>query len=551
EDLLLSNEILCDADNCNLLSISAKDTACAAIDSVVVSARKNADCTASIEWIFDTNAAAIISSTDSSITLKFNKAGRLTVFSRMANGCSFISDSVLINVMPTPDSLKLGPDIRLCKISTYTLKAGPGFKMYQWQDGSTDSVLTIHEPGTYHVVAMDYCGNTYRDTVIVSQAPDIAFDLGPALKKCNNDSVTITAPAGFTSYSWSPAYAISERYKNVIRVAPEQDTFYTVIAEKEPGCLVIDSIYVKVERSRPIDIGNDTSFCKNDSLVVKASPGFVSYSWNTGQSMEQISVKDPGKYWVAATDTNGCVSRDTMEVVRVYQTPAVELGSDRSICVNNALLFDAGNFAGYLWQDGSTGRQLETKTPGTFWVSVTDLNGCKNVDTINVLGYATSPPGLTNGTFEICIGGEIIIKAEEGYNYRWFNNSTASRVIVRSAGTYWVEISNAEGCITKDTAVVMSKDCRKGVFFPNAFSPANGGANNVFRPTVSGDLQKFRMIIFNRWGQKVYETSDAMKGWDGTFNGKLQTTSSFTWTCTYQLQGEIATTKNGVVILVR
>ncbi|HLY69245.1 MAG TPA: gliding motility-associated C-terminal domain-containing protein, partial [Puia sp.] len=75
----------------------------------------------------------------------------------------------------------------------------------------------------------------------------------------------------------------------------------------------------------------------------------------------------------------------------------------------------------------------------------------------------------------------------------------------------------------------------------------------IFKPVVYGYLDKFYMVIYNRWGQKIFETSDAAKGWDGTFNGQNQDTNTYVWAAQYHLAGSLEKEKNakGTVILLR
>ncbi|MBL0135724.1 MAG: hypothetical protein IPP79_17980 [Chitinophagaceae bacterium] len=367
-----------------------------------------------------------------------------------------------MNVFESPDSIYLGPDITLCKISTYTFNAGSGFKSYLWQDGSTDSTLTIYLPGTYHVTAEDYCGNKYRDTVIVTQSPDLPFDLGPDRSICIGDTITITAPAGFNNYNWSPNYKLNNRYSPTVSVSPIVDTTYMVIAEKSPGCLVVDSIRITVKTPSPLYIGKDTSFCQNDTLLINATPGFSTYQWNTGATSSSIKVTTAGNFSLIATDANGCRSKDTLTVLSLFPVPVVNLDNTSTLCDNIKRILDAGQHSSYLWQDGSTNRTYSVNNTGTYWVVVKDVNGCHNSDTSIVKNLLLSPSNFLDSSAEICIGQKLEIKAKTGYtSYRWNTNSSASLITVTSPGIYWVEVSNTDGCSARDTISVKAKDCIK------------------------------------------------------------------------------------------
>jgi gliding motility-associated-like protein len=89
-----------------------------------------------------------------------------------------------------------------------------------------------------------------------------------------------------------------------------------------------------------------------------------------------------------------------------------------------------------------------------------------------------------------------------------------------------------------------------GPFVPNAFTPNNDGRNDGFRMTWHCGVSQYRLWIYNRWGQKVFESTDPGIMWDGRVNGNTQPTGSFIWYCQYQLNG-INQTKKGIVTLIR
>ena len=538
--------------NCNLLQLSGPDTVCSLSDTVLFTAARNPGCNGQTEWIIDSSRAKIISFTDSTLYIQFLKAGPVTLIGRSGSECLVVSDSLLVEVLISPDSIRLGPDLALCQFSTLTLHAGKGFRSYRWQDGSTDSTLTVYVPGIYHVTAENFCGIQISDTILISQAPDIPFDLGPDVAICQNDTLTITAPAGFARYSWSPDYNTTGRDQQTIRVSPRRDTMYRVVAEKSPGCQLVDSIRVTVNQIPVINVGPDTSFCINDTITLSATTGFIQYTWNTGETNRQIRVFQAGQYIVTGTDNHQCRARDTVIIPYLYELPKVNLGADTTVCTGNQLVFDPGVFDSYLWYNGTNNRTLTVSDIGTYWVTVSNSFGCKSTDTVRITALRPSPNGFVQKTAEICVGQKIELKAVTGYRrYKWYNGSNAESIIVTAPGFYWLEVTNDAGCTTRDTVQVKAKDCKAGIFFPNAFTPGNAGTNNIFRPVIYGSVQKFHFTIFNRWGQKVFETFDPLIGWDGTLRGVPQKSDGYVWIARYQLPGAPEKIEKGTVVLVR
>ena len=547
---------VCDstAGLCNVLNITGTDSSCNLTDTLDFIANKNKGCGYSVDWKVDTSLVKIIAVTDSTIRLLPKQYGQVPLTARIKMPCAELSDTLNIYIFPPSGTLNLGPDLQLCSISTYVLHAGPGFRSYQWQDGSTDSTFTAYSPGMYHVLATDHCGNPYRDTVMITQAPPVAFDLGPDRTLCDNDTLTLTAPAGFTNYRWSGNYRINPVYGQTIRVFTDRDTLYSVTAEKAPGCLVMDTIRVKVNKTTPVHLGNDTSFCQSKSIVLDAGPGFSSYTWNTGANTQQITAGTAGSFWIAATNHNGCISRDTL-ITSLHPLPVVDLGRDTLICENKTVVFQAGaGFTAYQWQDGSTSNTFTALQPGIYWVQVTSAHTCTGADTVAITGIKPSPAGFLPDNDQICEGQKLELKPLTSFpKYQWYNNATSPTIIVTTPGTYWLTATNTGGCSGTDSIKIVSKDCRNVLYLPNAFSPNNDRNNDLFKPAYDGFLETFRLTIYNRWGEKIFETTNANRGWDGTYKGKPQDTGSFVWTCQYKFFGanQSVRQEKGVITLVR
>jgi gliding motility-associated-like protein len=322
------------------------------------------------------------------------------------------------------------------------------------------------------------------------------------------------------------------------------------------GAAVQDSLPIQVIPTTPVDLGNDTSFCPGGSAVLNAGSGFQSYSWNNGDTTQQIVASATGTYWVTALNPNSqCLSTDTV-AINVYPSPVINIGPDTTICRDSTYKFDAGNgFSNYLWQDGSSDSVYYASLPGTYWVTITDLNGCSASDTARILGVVENPQDFLQSTAEICSQGQLPLQLDAigaWVRYLWSDGTTAPTLTVTAPGQYWLEVTSTAGCMARDTININGKACPIGIFFPNAFTPNNDGKNDVFGPIVYAALDKFYMAIYNRWGAKVFETTDPAKGWDGTFNGQPQGTGTFVWYAQYQLErnGENVMQK-GTVLLIR
>ena len=90
----------------------------------------------------------------------------------------------------------------------------------------------------------------------------------------------------------------------------------------------------------------------------------------------------------------------------------------------------------------------------------------------------------------------------------------------------------------------------EGFYMPNAFTPTKA-TNNLLKPLLFGNVQEYEFIIYNRWGQPVFRSTEPGKGWDGKYRGKPEDNSVFVWSCTYRLQGKDTQMEKGTVLLIR
>jgi gliding motility-associated-like protein len=86
---------------------------------------------------------------------------------------------------------------------------------------------------------------------------------------------------------------------------------------------------------------------------------------------------------------------------------------------------------------------------------------------------------------------------------------------------------------------------------PTAFTPNKDGKNDVCKPTLLGNILSYKFSIYNRWGQKIFETTNLQKGWNGKVSGVDTDTNVFIWTCSFQFAGQTLENRKGTVVLIR
>lgn len=538
---------------CDTVKIHGAASSCGTQQVFTLTAFKNLECGSRINWMVDPSLVQLFQQVnDTTLQVQFNQPWQGWLYAEIITGCGLARDSIYISILSSPGVVNIGPDTTICPSNSIILNARRGYATYQWSNGTMDSTLVVTSSGTYYVDVIDACGNFFSDTVVVLPAPAIPFDIGPDRAKCNNDTLHLAAPAGFLNYDWGPAYNINTQAGQQVTVQPLIDTIYFIKAEKTPGCFAYDTVRIKVNQSPLINLGADKSFCSGDSALLNAGTGFTQYQWNNSSSSQQIIVHAAGNYSVTGTTTEGCKSYDTLRIMNVWPNPVVSLNDDPELCTGSTRMLQAGNFSSYLWQDRSSLSSFNATGIGTYYVTVTDNNQCRGSDTIHIIRLLPLPANFLPIDTAICNYGSLLIKPTGNYsNYTWSNNAVSSSISITVPGIYWLQVTDASNCTGRDSIIINPKECLKGFYIPNAFTPNHNGRNDDFKPFIGGVVKQYQFTIYNRWGQVVFTTKDLYRGWDGNFGGAKQDTNVFAWICSYQLEGEGVIRERGTVVLIR
>ncbi len=216
----------------------------------------------------------------------------------------------------------------------------------------------------------------------------------------------------------------------------------------------------------------------------------------------------------------------------------IDLGNDLSFCANEEVyLYNQSleSFERYTWSTGETTDSIKPQTSGLYWVMGSDACG-GNVayDTIRIELW----PAPTNDwpqTIERCFAEQLELKAPKcsQCRYLWSTGSTDSVLTQVSAGTYWLQAITSNGCTWTDTVEVIDGVCQNRAYVPSAFKPGLGGQNALFGPIISGQYHDFYFMVYNRWGQLVFESRDARQHWDGYYENMAAPEGIYYWQLQY------------------
>ncbi len=434
-----------------------------------------------------------------------------------------------------------GPDQTICKDDTTTLNASGG-GTYEWSTGETDQSITVAPTVTTTYTLTVYVDDCFhKDSVVINVLSGITADAGNDQTICTGGTATLTASGGDT-YLWNTGETDLS-----INVTPGATITYTVTV-MSGGCSDEDSVVVNVLSNITADAGNDETICTGGTATLTANGGGT-YVWNTGGTGQSITVTPATATTYTVTVTSGgCTDKDSV-AVDISTPPVISAGSDQSICRDSAATLTATGGNTYLWNNGNTTASITVSPPvtTTYIVTGTDANNCTDSDEtiIDIIEH----PDVNLGT-DTCIntGSFMFLDAGTGYDYLWQDGSTGQTYITSNPGTYRVIVSN--DCGNASDSVDISQCEESSLWVPSAFSPNGDGSNDKFLPACL-HITDFEMFIYDRWGQKIFYTTDENEGWDGKYKGKMCSQGVYVWKISYkEIEGDIKKTKTGHVTLL-
>jgi gliding motility-associated-like protein len=418
-------------------------------------------------------------------------------------------------------------------------------------------------PGTYNVEVQDAAGCPAFGSITVT-VPDL-------LTLAVNNDTTICSGAVDTLYAWGTGgvqpytYAWSNGATNYFEVInPVSDTSLSVIITDFNGCVTnagTSNIFLFPQLL--LTAMTDTIVCPGGSVTLTSAAAGgqapYNYVWSSGGVTANTSVTPPSPTNYIITVTDACnVSVDDTVFVDYYALPQIAITSDVTQgCSPLAVQFTnttpAGQIGGNcIWTiDGQTfngcaGPSYTFLQPGCHDVTLqlTSSDGCVHDSTfvdavcvfaIPVADFSWTPavPTVLNST--VTFTDESSNAATYTWDFAGLGNSTASDPVFNfdpdSSGNYTVclQIVSPDGCVDDTCKVVFIAD-EYLLYVPNTFTPDNDGINEVFLPVVQAvDPEHYELMIFNRWGELIFQTQNVGQGWDGTYKAVDAKQDVYVW----------------------
>ncbi|GBL34504.1 serine-rich adhesin for platelets [Filimonas sp.] len=327
---------------------------------------------------------------------------------------------------------------------------------------------------------------------------------------------------------------------------------YTVIATDASGCSIStvvaitqnpDITFTRIDFKLPTCHGDD-----DGSLMADAVGGVAPFIFQLNTSLPATTAYftnlKSGLYTLTVTDAVGC-KKDTvvfLDQPDVVMAAAIDITPVSCKEVNDGEIKvygtgGTGALTYYLntaWMINKTGEFTELPQGG-YNLTIKDSLGCV-FDTVLTVPLP-DPMSLIITKKDLgCTGvgkegwaEANVIGGEPPYSFTWSTNPPQFTSTIHDLyfGIYFVDVADVNGCSTRDTVYIAPGTCCEQVFIPNAFSPNGDGINDVFKVTTTAGIDLLQFSVYDRWGNKVWSTTDFRAAWDGTYKKKEENMDTF------------------------
>jgi gliding motility-associated-like protein len=291
-----------------------------------------------------------------------------------------LSDTIRVFFIPYP-KVNLGKDTGFCGNFSLTLDAGnPGLSRI-WSTNETSQTITVTNlHGTYWVDVSNQ-GCKTRASIAINKLNGPNVDLGKDSIYCQPISRTLLAQNPGMNYLWSNG---SNQASLLVTVEGK----YWLRVSDNKGCIHSDTLVLR-DSSFNFNLGNDTSVCFGQRVILKGLQKPFIHTWHTGDTGATLSANKSGIYKVLISN-GACVMRDSLNLT-VFPKIDLDLGRDTSICddLQESLTLNApGGFMSYSWLPGGENTQSITINKlGIFSLTVIDNNQCRASDQIEITKF--------------------------------------------------------------------------------------------------------------------------------------------------------------------
>ena len=432
---------------------------------------------------------------------------------------------------------------------------GTGNYTVQWfPSGGSNLTANLLTAGLYTITVTDQNNCSASDQASVSEPALFTVqasvsDNNICLGESTDLDVTNNGGVGNINYVWNNTLQGTQH-----SVSPTQGTYYVIAATDEQNCIAWDSVWVMVNPLPQISFTfnnaceNQTVNFVNNSTIALGT--IANYQWDFGNNSGTSNLDNPsysytnnGTYVISLTaiSDQGCIS-SSQQNLQIFDTPAPSFSADITqgcvpLCVNFSDASQVMNASVNSWGWSANSQQISAsqnpgycfQNPGTYdiMLEITSSQGCSNLIVLNdyIQVYPNPISEFTISSNSIPFSNPIVEFTDasllanswlwnfgDGYSASNVQNGTHS---YPDTGNYCITltVSTSQGC-TDQTIRCLNIFPDFNIYIPNTFTPNGDKMNDYFYVHGNG-IKALTMLIFNRWGELIYETADVQVGWNG------------------------------------
>ena len=441
-----------------------------------------------------------------------------------------LKQEVKIGVLPLVSSA----GFNLCSGNSLLLSA-PAAQNYSWSTGASTNSISVSPSATtiYTVTGIDINGCPYKSiqTIHVYTTPTVSIKTGTTI--CPGYQVKLVA-SGADTYSWSTG-----QIQPTVYPIQTTDKTYTLYGNTN-GCVSQQTITVFVKLPDLL-ISSGTTVCPGTAVTLTVG-GAIDYVWLGYSVTENSIVVTPTSttlYTVQGMDAKACTTTASVLITVQTQTPNTEFYYKSPVCAsaNDLTTFTVSGFNGGgiyssfdLQVDPGNGNVHVASAPsGTYVVTYTlAAIGCTaGAENSATLEIAPGPVLSITPASSISPGASITLEVSGATSYIWSPidyltcTDCSSPIATPPVNTEYCVTAQLNSCAsTSCVSVAVTCETNADYSLPNAFTPNGDGTNDQFcLQGWSYCMKEFNIVIFNKWGELVFESSDPGFCWDGTYKG--------------------------------
>lgn len=455
-----------------------------------------------------------------------------------------------------------------------TITGGQSPYTFQWSNQATTEDLSSVPAGNYSVTITDNggCSTTASTSVSEPQALNVSeTHTGVSCSGSSDGVINLNATGGTGAYNYTWNDGATSSSRNNLGFGN-----YSVTVSDNNQCSV--SLSITISQASTIEVFNvktDISCYqgRDGNIDISARGGNQPYSfkWNDGANTEDRSQIPAGTYTITVTDANQCTATASISInepsalaftQQVNQPTCPDNNGDGSIALSPS---GATPPYRYSWSNGGNTPDKTGLSPGTYTVTITDDNSC-SVTISFAMSYqynftvdasptvSTIEPGQTV-TLNYSMNGS----AGTVTSQKWTPGQSLSCddcpspvAAPQTTTTYQVEVTNDAGCAATDIVIIYVTPVFS-LYVPNVFTPNSDGFNDFFELYGNRDGIAFLEIqLFNRWGEKIFESNDHYFKWDGRYKGEPLVPQALTWQLRLGfVDGHVEEVRKGSITLLK